>query len=716
MVRLKFRDLTVGLPLLFVFPQHSRAELIAHWPLDDSGEDVAEGHNGVESGGVTFEVPGATAATGTATRFENGVIDVPFAPELNPDNFTITLWARLMNGSGHRSPITSRYDGIVFGGGNLDGFIVYTNPTDTWEFWTGDGESAGDGWDVLGGPQVVPEEWQHIAVTFEMETNTKSFYIDGVLVGSTIDQGYAPVTTDARSLHLGGGGDMGTEFRWSGDLDDVGLWDEVLSEDEILTVMEDGVSARKAPVAKLTATPNSGPAPLRVSFDSAGSTTPEGVIAEYSWEFGDGEIATGPQVEHIYTRAGIYRARLRVRNSLGARGSATTQIEVEFPAEPVPPWESTEIGTPTLHGGARREGDCLSLYAGGMGFGISNPPNPNSDELHFVHQMKTGDTLLAARLQEAASFPLASRAGLMFRSSLDPDSPFVLMGAQATTRGIQPVFLSRATQGGTVQLRLNAALLTLPNAHFKLERVGAEFVGSFSPDGVNFTEVRRLMIAEAPETMLDGLASTSADRANAMTSAQVLFCDVAFGDSGPPPNPPQNLQASAGDGGVGLSWDAPAPGAEVTGYSIVRDGAPISSVPGSQRTFSDSGLVNETEYCYTVRAVGVGGPSADSNQACATPSTGGPANFRRGDADQNGVLQITDAVQILGFLFLGLETRVPDCPDIADADDSGQIQLTDAIRILNFLFLGTGDVAPPLDCGQDPTDTDELTCTSYDGC
>ena len=97
----------------------------------------------------------------------------------------------------------------------------------------------------------------------------------------------------------------------------------------------------------------------------------------------------------------------------------------------------------------------------------------------------------------------------------------------------------------------------------------------------------------------------------------------------------------------------------------------------------------------------------------------GEIAFHRGDADQNGELELTDAIQILGYLFLGTSTRVPECEDAGDADDSGVIELTDAIRILGYLFLGTSIIpapgAPESPCGPDPTtENDPLGCVSYD--
>lgn len=56
------------------------------------------------------------------------------------------------------------------------------------------------------------------------------------------------------------------------------------------------------------------------------------------------------------------------------------------------------------------------------------------------------------------------------------------------------------------------------------------------------------------------------------------------------------------------------------------------------------------------------------------------------------MLDLTDAVTILGHLFLG--GSIP-CRDAADADNSGDADLTDAIRILWYLFLGGEPLPDP---------------------
>jgi hypothetical protein len=91
--------------------------------------------------------------------------------------------------------------------------------------------------------------------------------------------------------------------------------------------------------------------------------------------------------------------------------------------------------------------------------------------------------------------------------------------------------------------------------------------------------------------------------------------------------------------------------------------------------------------------------------------------FHRGDSDSNGQLQLTDAIRILGVLFLGQGSI--GCLDAADSDDNGDLQLTDAIRILGVLFLGQGSIPAPGPtsdpCGIDPTQ-DDLDCADYPSC
>ena len=54
--------------------------------------------------------------------------------------------------------------------------------------------------------------------------------------------------------------------------------------------------------------------------------------------------------------------------------------------------------------------------------------------------------------------------------------------------------------------------------------------------------------------------------------------------------------------------------------------------------------------------------------------------------------------------------------DAADIDNNSAIDLSDAIYVLNYLFIGGRTPPAPFEeCGED-TDEDELACESYPDC
>jgi hypothetical protein len=100
----------------------------------------------------------------------------------------------------------------------------------------------------------------------------------------------------------------------------------------------------------------------------------------------------------------------------------------------------------------------------------------------------------------------------------------------------------------------------------------------------------------------------------------------------------------------------------------------------------------------------------------AAPGGSSVPQFRRGDTDSSGVLNISDAIYALSALFIGGSPQ-PGCLDAADSNDDGLFNLTDPVFSLNGLFLG-GPMPPApgaADCGNDPTG-DGFDCQSYARC
>ena len=71
-----------------------------------------------------------------------------------------------------------------------------------------------------------------------------------------------------------------------------------------------------------------GGVPLTVSFDSSGSTDPDGSITAYNWSFGDGSSSTEAYPIHMYMTVGSFTATLTVTDDGGATASQSTVITV----------------------------------------------------------------------------------------------------------------------------------------------------------------------------------------------------------------------------------------------------------------------------------------------------------------------------------------------------------------------------------------------------
>ena len=142
---------------------------------------------------------------------------------------------------------------------------------------------------------------------------------------------------------------------------------------------------------------------------------------------------------------------------------------------------------------------------------------------------------------------------------------------------------------------------------------------------------------------------------------------------------------------------------------------------GSSRYFN--GLVDDLQIYDVALSAEEIEDLAESIEIDPGPGDPGPGDpepavpqFVRGDSDDNGLLNLTDAFFILNFLFLGGAT--PSCFEACDVDNNGILQLTDGIFMLNFLFLGGEAIPAPRDrCGPDPASPpDNFDCESFNGC
>ena len=97
--------------------------------------------------------------------------------------------------------------------------------------------------------------------------------------------------------------------------------------------------------------------------------------------------------------------------------------------------------------------------------------------------------------------------------------------------------------------------------------------------------------------------------------------------------------------------------------------------------------------------------------ACGAPKLPQGAPYLRGDPNDDGNQDISDALAVLFFLFQGTVSLT--CMDAADVDGNGLIQLTDVIHLLRYLFLSDPPPPPPLDACGGPL---QIGCSKYSSC
>lgn len=93
-----------------------------------------------------------------------------------------------------------------------------------------------------------------------------------------------------------------------------------------------------------------------------------------------------------------------------------------------------------------------------------------------------------------------------------------------------------------------------------------------------------------------------------------------------------------------------------------------------------------------------------------------PSTFVRGDCNQDAQLAVADAVLLLAEILGTFPTGGVSCEDACDANDDGLLDISDAVTLLNFLFVGGTTLPAPTTCGEDPGLPDALDCELGSAC
>ena len=174
----------------------------------------------------------------------NEYVSVPFDSTMNPSgNFSVSAWVKLSNKNAYRSAVTSRSETV--NGNQTGGYMLYISNANKWQFWNGFGNTGGLWKQANSSTRIIENTWQMQTVTYDHANTHMRLYVDGVLVAQ--NNNASLVANTDKPLYIGAGRtnkhphDVDPpQFHFNGKIDDVAIWNAMLSSDEIVQLYNSG--------------------------------------------------------------------------------------------------------------------------------------------------------------------------------------------------------------------------------------------------------------------------------------------------------------------------------------------------------------------------------------------------------------------------------------------------------------------------------------------
>jgi hypothetical protein len=208
--------------------------LAGFWLFDEgSGEVVVDGSGNGNDGTVVGDPKWVKGKFGQALEFDgvNDLVDTSYMVDDQNAAWTVMCWVELSGPSPHPNHrlLVGRSNGVP----------------QLWVANTGKGQAqhkTSNGFQESPGTTDIPEQWTHIAGTFD--GSTIRVYVNGVEEGSLKPVG-APVA-NVWPLQIGGFDETLHGGGWSGcwtngTIDEVALFNAVLTVDDIKSIMQNGI-------------------------------------------------------------------------------------------------------------------------------------------------------------------------------------------------------------------------------------------------------------------------------------------------------------------------------------------------------------------------------------------------------------------------------------------------------------------------------------------
>jgi PKD repeat protein len=149
---------------------------------------------------------------------------------------------------------------------------------------------------------------------------------------------------------------------------------------------------------------------LTCAFDGGGSSDPDGSVASYAWDFGDGATSTQPTPRHKYASAGDYGYTLTVTDNRGVDSTVFHDTVSPSDAPPVAVGSSSCNGLNcTFDASASSDADgSVASYAWDFGDGTTSTDAHPSH--HYAHAATYHYTLVVTDDQGVTSNPFGATA------------------------------------------------------------------------------------------------------------------------------------------------------------------------------------------------------------------------------------------------------------------------------------------------------------------
>lgn len=363
----------------------ANAALISHYTFDEaSGTTAADsgpaGANGAIGSNVTLGTPGVfgTAFTFNNDASQNGVVDMGNAATFTAINtsqaVTVSVWLNWTASDANRdtaiflgsNSVSDRYLDIGTAGGvntaNMGGVF-------------GRNRAGAAFPDLMRSSGLNNGQWHHIAYTVDASTDVTQLYIDGVLVGTTTTPTFT--LPSFNNFEVGRLGRNSPTDAYAGSVDDLRIYDTVLSTSEIATLAQGAVGDPSLGVASSVSFTNKGAAEiLSVPFSNLGASqtlvltgpapiTISGADANlFTVSSYDNNVLPGDsgaiRIQFNPVGAGHYSATLAIASNDGLKPSKEVTIEVEV-TDPIALVSATALDFGTLTGSSGPQTRTLTI-------------------------------------------------------------------------------------------------------------------------------------------------------------------------------------------------------------------------------------------------------------------------------------------------------------------------------------------------------------------